>query len=141
MFFSTCNQLQGELPMSTKGANISAKPARLGWIQIGIIVLTIATAAIHLILAFVAPDPMFTPLFILNAVVYLALLAGLFLPLPFTRENRGLVRWALIGFAALTIVGWLALGDNSWPGGALGYLTKVIELALIALLLVDRRQA
>jgi hypothetical protein len=127
--------------MSIKGANFSTRPARLGLLQIGIILLTIATAAIHLALAFVAPDPLFTPLFILNAVVYLALLASLFLPLPFARENRGLVRWALIGFAALTIIGWLALGDKSWPGGALGYLTKVIELALIALLLVGRRQA
>lgn len=127
--------------MSIKGANISARPARLGWVQFGIILLTIATALIHLLLAFVAPDPVFTPLFILNAIGYLVLLAGLFLPLPFASENRGLVRWALIGLAALTIIGWLAMGDKSWPGGALGYLTKVIELALIALLLVDRRQA
>jgi hypothetical protein len=127
--------------MSIKGANISARPARLGLLQIGIILLTIATAAIHLTLAFVAPDPTFTPLFILNAVGYLLLLAGLFLPVPFARENRGLVRWALIVLAALTIAGWLAVGDKSWPGGALGYLTALIELALIVLLLVDRRQA
>lgn len=126
--------------MNMKETSINAKQASLGPLQIGIILLTLATAAIHLLLAVVAPDPMFTPLFILTALGYLVLLAGLFLPLPFARENRNLVRWAMIGLAALTIIGWLAVGDKSWPGGALGYLTKAVEVALIILLLIDRRQ-
>lgn len=125
--------------MSVKGTSLSSQDARLGALQIGIILLAAATAVIHLILAFVAPGPLFTPLFILNAIGYLALVAGLYLPLPFARENRGLVRWLLIGFAAVTILAWLIMGDKSWPGGALGYLTKVIELVMIVLLLADRR--
>lgn len=122
--------------------NTSAKtvPTRLGAVQIGIIVLTIATALIHLFLAFAAPDPMFTPLFILNAVGYLVLLAGLFLDLPFARDHRSLFRWALVGLAAVTIAGWLVLGDKSWPGGALGYVTKLIEVAMIVLLFIDNGQ-
>jgi hypothetical protein len=120
--------------------SVKTVPTRMGAVQIGIIVLTIATASIHLILAFVSPDPTFTPLFILNAVGYLVLLAGLFLNIPFARDHRGLFRWVLLGLAAVTIAGWLILGDKSWPGGALGYVTKVIEVVLIVLLFIDHGQ-
>ena len=57
--------------------------------QIGIIVLTIATALIHLVLAFIFPPMMV--LFILNVVGYLALLAGYFLP-QFARFHNT-IRW------------------------------------------------
>jgi len=120
--------------------SVKTVSTRLGAVQIAIIVLTIATALIHLILAFFRPDPTLTPLFILNAVGYLVLLAGLFLDIPFARERRGLIRWALIGLTALGILAWLAIGDKSWPGGALGYVTKLIEVVLIILLFVDRGQ-
>lgn len=100
----------------------------LGMKQYAIILLTLVTAFIHFSLLF--PDV----IFILNGLGYLILLAAMYLPLPYARDNRGLVRWAFIGFTAVTILAWIAIGDKSWPGGALGYLTKVIELVLIALL-------
>jgi hypothetical protein len=104
-----------------------------GPLQIGIIALTLATALIHFSLLF--PDT----LFILNGLGYLALLAAYFLPLPFLRANRGLIRWVFIGFTAATIIAWLVMGDKSWANGWLGYVTKAIEVVLIALLLSDRR--
>lgn len=113
--------------------------SRIGLLQIGIILLTLFTAAIHLVLAFATPDPMFTPLFVLNGIGYLVLLAGLFLPIPFAQGRRGLFRWGLIGLAALTIIAWLILGDKSLPGATLAYVTKAVEVALIVLLLLDRR--
>jgi hypothetical protein len=125
--------------MNVKGAAIQSKSDRLGAVQIGIIVLTILTAVIHVILAIIAPDPTFTPLFLLNGVGYLTLLAGLFLPIPFARQNRGLLRWVLIGFTALTILAWLFMGDKTLPQAAMGYVTKAIEVVLIILLLIDRR--
>ena len=106
---------------------------RLGPVQIGIILLALATAAIHFTLLF--PDVMF----ILNALGYLGLLAAYFLPIPFFREKHGLVRWAFMAFTAVTILAWVAMGDKSWPGGALGYFTKTIELVLLALLWQDRK--
>jgi hypothetical protein len=45
------------------------------------------------------------------------------------------VRYALIAFAALTIALWVPFGDKS----VLGYLNKLNELGLIALLLVEGR--
>jgi len=106
--------------------------AKFGLTQVAIVLLTLATAFIHLSLLF--PDT----LFILNGLGYLALLAAYFLPLPFVKDNRSLVRWAFMGFTAVTILAWIAMGDKSWPGGALGYFAKLIELVLIFGLWRDR---
>lgn len=108
--------------------------SRFGAVQIGIIILTLATALIHFSLLF--PDPMF----ILNGLGYLTLLAAFFLPIDFLKDRHNLIRWLFIAFTAVTILGWIAIGDKSWPGGALGYITKLIEIGLIGLLVVDGRQ-
>lgn len=101
--------------------------------QIAIIVLTLATALIHFTLLF--PDPMF----IMNALGYLTLLVAYFLPVALFRKYHALIRWLYIAFALVTIVAWLLIGDKSWPGGALGYVTKTIEVLLVFFLWSDRR--
>lgn len=98
-----------------------------------IILLTLATALIHFTLLF--PDPVF----ILNGLGYLTLLAATYLPLPVAKDNPGLVRWAFLAFTAVTIIAWVIMGNKSWPAGALGYITKLIELVLIALLWMRKR--
>ena len=105
-------------------------------VRIGIIILTLATALIHLTLNF--PDV----IFILNGLGYLTLVAALFLrvPIQFVSQNRAFVRWAFIAFTAITILGWLAIGDKTLPNGMLGYITKVIEIILIALLFIETRK-
>jgi hypothetical protein len=100
-----------------------------GALRAGIALLTLATALIHLQLNF--PDPMF----ILNGLGYLALLTALFL--PSLARYRRLVRWALIGYTALTILLWLLLGART----PIGYMDKVIEIVLIALLLIEARRS
>jgi hypothetical protein len=102
-----------------------------GALRAGIATLTLATALIHLQLNF--PDPVF----ILNGLGYLALLAALYLPIPRIARYRNLVRWALIGYAALTIFLWILLGART----PIGYVDKVIEVVLISLLLLDSRSA
>ena len=99
-----------------------------GALQIGMILLTLATAFIHFSLLF--PDV----LFILNGLGYLTLLALYFLPIPIARENRGIVRLVFMGYVVITILAWVAIGVKSWPAGALGYLAKTIELVLLGLL-------
>lgn len=101
-------------------------------LKIIIAILTLLTAGIHFSLLF--PDV----LFILNGLGYLTLLAAYLLPVPFFRNNRGLIRWAFIGFTVVTIVAWIAIGDKSWPAGAMGYATKAIEVLLVIALLSDR---
>jgi hypothetical protein len=104
---------------------------KFGPLQIGIILLTVATAVIHFSLLF--PDPMF----VLNGLGYLALLAAYFLPIAFLQKNHSLVRWAYIGYTLVTIIAWIVMGDKTFM---LGYITKLIEVALIALLFIDGRK-
>jgi uncharacterized membrane protein len=100
-------------------------------LRIGIIVLTLATAFIHLQLNF--PDPVF----ILNGLGYLALLAALYLPVPQLARYRNVLRLALIGYTALTIFLWILLGART----PIGYIDKIIEVALISILLLDARRS
>jgi hypothetical protein len=109
------------------------KQTRLSVVQIGIILTTLATALIHFSLLF--PDV----LFILNGLGYLGLLAAYFIPVDLAKKTHYLVRWLFIAFTFVTILAWVAIGDKSWPAGSLGYLTKLIEVVLIILLVVDRQ--
>jgi hypothetical protein len=100
--------------------------------QWGIILLTLATAGIHVSLLF--PDL----LFILNGAGFLVLLAAYILPINYFRQKHALVRIVFMAFTAVTILAWVAIGDKSWPAGMLGYITKAIELALLGFLWSDR---
>jgi hypothetical protein len=93
-------------------------------IRIGIVALTLATAQIHASLG----GPMFT----LNAIGYAVFALAMVLPGPIGRI-RWLTRYALAGFAATTIVGWLAFGARF----DLAYIDKAIEVALIGVLLIE----
>lgn len=102
---------------------------RLGPLQLGIIALTVATALIHLWLAI--PENLI--LFYLNGLGYLALVTALYLPQ--LSAYRRWVRYALIAFAAITIIGWVIVGERS----TIAYVDKLIEVALIVLLVLEMR--
>ena len=94
-----------------------------------IVGLTLATAYIHLTLG--------SLLFTLNGLGYLGL-AGLILigaaaPTGLVRRFSWFPRVALIGYTAMTIAGYLVMG----PYFSLGFIAKGIEVALVALLVVD----
>lgn len=119
---------------SSRSTNRSSSQSKrmpvLGIQQYIIIALTVATALIHFVLAFDIT-------FILNGLGYLGLLGMLYLPLAVLNPYRGYVRWALMAYAALTIVLWAVI---NWPTfGTLGYITKAIELALIVMLWLESR--
>jgi hypothetical protein len=99
-------------------------------IRFGVVVLVLGTAGIHLYLGLSG-----FPLFVLNGLGYIALVAALYLPIAPLARYRGLVRWTLIGYAALTIVLWVLVGARN----AIGYADKLIEIALIVLLLIEAR--
>ena len=110
----------------------SRTPAGVG-LGIGIFLLALGTAAIHLYLGLSFGNT----LFVLNGLGYLGLLAALQLPIPQLTRFRPIARWALVGYTALTIV--LYFIDN--PGMTIGYVDKAIEVALIALLLANAYSA
>ncbi len=107
---------------------------RLGPRQIAIIVLTIATALVHLSLGLSNPPDI---MFLLNGIGYLTLVGALYLPIPQLGPYHALLRWALMAFAAVTIIGWIFIGDKTL---IIGYPTKVVEVVLIVLLALEARQ-
>jgi hypothetical protein len=98
-------------------------------IRVGIVILAVATAIIHLVLGVLNGLPMF----ILNGIGYMAL-AGI-LYLPQLARFRTIIRLGLLAFTAVTIFGWVLVGENS----LIAYVDKAIELALVILLLIDSR--
>jgi hypothetical protein len=100
-------------------------------LRVAIIALALATAAIHIVLA---TGEGLVP-FYLNGAGYIALVTALYLPQ--TRAYQRWIRWLLMGYTALTIVLWVALGQ---PYTVIGYIDKAIELALIALLWIEGRR-
>ena len=108
-------------------------------LQLGIIVLSVAAAAIHLSRALA--DPHIAVLFTLNAAGYLLLLALLYLPVPVLDGQRRWVRWFFIGYAGVTFLLFFVWGTmkGEWP--VIGFADKTIELALIALLWYEGRRA
>lgn len=93
-------------------------------VRLGILSLTITTAAIHASLGGL--------LFLANAAGYAVLALGMVLPGPFA-AGRWLVRLALAGFTAGTIGAWFLFGGR-FP---LAYLDKGLEVVLIALLAIE----
>ena len=105
-------------------ANLSSR-------QKSIVGLTVATALIHIVLG-VMSGGSFMIIFLLNGLGYLALLAGLYF-LPQLAGQRSLVRWALLGFTAVTFILYFVF---NWPDiwSPMGLVDKVIELILIVFL-------
>ena|SRR5215208_402057 len=99
-------------------------------IRVGVVVLTLMAAIVHLSRLF--PDPVF----VLNGLGYLTLLAALYLPVSRLVPFRPVARWTLIAYATLTILAWVAIGERT----LLGYLTTAGEVALVILLLMEGRR-
>jgi cellulose synthase/poly-beta-1,6-N-acetylglucosamine synthase-like glycosyltransferase len=105
---------------------------QFGWLQAAIVLAALATALIHIWLAFQFPGGV-DPVFLLNGVGYLGLTALLFLPLPVLDPYRNIVRWVLIGYTLITVLAWVFAGARS----TIAYIDKAIEILLIACLWLD----
>jgi hypothetical protein len=139
------NPRHPEAPNSKAPTHPTERAPAFGLLQAAIVLLALATAAIHIYLAWVVipqvngsgnPDVVFT----LNGLGYLALVGALYLPIGFLRERRSLLRWLLIGYTALTFFLWLFMAFLSGDRTTIGYITKAIELALIVLLILESRR-
>jgi hypothetical protein len=106
-----------DAPHSTRPIGIALRTAIVG--------LTLATGWIHFTLG--------GPLFTLNAVGYLVAAGAMVVPLALAIRFRWLIRLGLIGYAATAIAAWFAMG----PRYDVAYVAKAIEVALIALLLIE----
>jgi hypothetical protein len=94
-------------------------------LRAAIVGLTLGTAYIHSTLGGM--------LFTLNAIGYVVLATAMVAPLAIASRFRWVVRIALAGYAASTIVGWAIQG----PFYSTAYVAKAIEVALIVVLAID----
>jgi hypothetical protein len=94
-------------------------------LRVAIVTLALGTAYIHLTLGGV--------LFTLNAIGYVVGAVAMVIPIGIAVRYRWLIRIALAGYAATTILGWAI--DPIFFSTA--YLAKAIEVALITLLAID----
>jgi hypothetical protein len=90
-----------------------------------IVALTLTTAYIHFNLGGL--------LFLLNSLGYVGLAVILVMPVAVVQRLRPLVLFGLAGYTLATIVGWAIMG----PYFTLAYITKVIEVVLLALIAVQ----
>jgi hypothetical protein len=111
------------------------KQPYLNSIAYGVIILTLTTALVHLALSFQFPEGP-DPVFLLNAIGYLALLVAIYAPPPSLAPFRSTLCWVLIGYTLLTIALWLFFGANS----LVAYFVKVVEVGLILLLWTETRR-
>ena len=95
---------------------------------VGAVVLTFATAFIHLTLG----GPLWL-LFRMNAVGYAVLAVALVVPIGLADRFRWLIRLALLGFVLATMGGWVLIGARY----DVAYLDKAIEAVLVAFLVVS----
>ena len=106
-------------------------------LRIAIIVLALITAGIHLFLGIrdiAGGEPIWLSyLFVLNGIAYLVLLAGLFMDVPFFRDNRALAHYLMIGLAAATLLGFIGVNINHLGEafGVTAIIAKVAEVLLI----------
>lgn len=117
---------------------------RIGPVRIGVIILALAVAAVHLYLflieGFLAPLlgyevrmlPLYQFLFVSNFLGYVTLVVALYLIPPLARF-RPIVRVLLIAMATATIISYFHVNVRDM----LGDITALIEILLATLLAVD----
>jgi hypothetical protein len=109
-------------------------------LRLTIIILTVITACIHLFLGAttlrVTEMQTLASLWLLNGVGYLVLLFVGFAPVEGLPIPRHLAHYALMGFAAITIVAWVLMSGvlKGEPVGVIAPIDKVVEVLLIAAL-------
>jgi UDP-N-acetylglucosamine:LPS N-acetylglucosamine transferase len=136
--------------MTLRGTTTHARP-----IRIAIYGLVSATALVHLALGamtsvMLATQPalvasmggataltVMAALFYCNFAGYVVLTAALYHPAA--RRFQRVTRWALIGYATVTVLAYFALAQGHVD--AFGLSDKVCEVALIALLVIEGRRA
>lgn len=100
-----------------------------------VIILTVVTALIHLALGIgglLGQPDVLSVLFIFNGLGYFALLAAVFLDMPFFATRRALAHYLLMLFAAVTIVAFFAINFSRLDQqGPAAIVTKGDELLLI----------
>lgn len=112
----------------------------IGAAQVGIALLALGTAGIHLYLFLIEGFlgsgtmlPIYQLLFVGNVLAYVTLAAALILPISALAPFRSFIRTLLIAIAVASIASYFYVGVLD----AVGHIAKAIEVLLIVLVTVD----
>jgi hypothetical protein len=112
----------------------------IGAAQVGIALLALGTAGIHLYLFLIEGFlgsgtmlPIYQLLFVGNVLAYVTLAAALILPISALAPFRSFIRTLLIAIAVASIASYFYVGVLD----AVGHIAKAIEVVLIVLVTVD----
>ncbi len=117
-----------------------ARP-RIGLVQVGVILMALVTAGIHLYYDIYIEDPARPGfwLFLGNVIGFVVLPAALYLPIPLVEQFRRVVRTALIAQATASVISflyvYLVILQISFD--RLGLVAKAAEILVIVLLAID----
>ncbi len=102
-----------------------------------IALLTAATGILHLLVGFdvMGGFNLINWILVLNGVGYLVLL---WLFWTSSGSRRGTIRWILLAYTLITLVGYFVINGSAGFQSAMGLIIKGIELLLIILLFLDR---
>ena len=124
----------------------TSRSSGMSMLSVLIIVFGLVTAAIHLFLGIgdlSGEMATFGILFILNAIGYAVLVAGVVTNwVPVLSSNKVFAHYALIGFAALTIVLYFLMSGvlSGQPVGISAIIAKLDEALLIVVTFMHMRQ-
>ena len=111
----------------------------VGPVQIGVILLALATAGIHLYVFLIegflgdgSMLPIYQLLFVGNFFGYITLVIAMYF-IPLLASFRPIVRMLLMAMATAAIISYFYVGVTD----TVGNIDKLIEVLLIALLLID----
>jgi hypothetical protein len=111
-----------------------------GLVRIGVIILALTTAGVHLYLFLIEGFlgngqmlPIYQLLFVGNFLAYVTLAVALNLPASPLRRFRPVLRALLIAIAVASIISYFYVGVTDTTGN----VTKLIEVLLIVLLTID----
>ncbi|MEM7335367.1 MAG: hypothetical protein AAF490_25035 [Chloroflexota bacterium] len=104
--------------------------------QWAVVALVVITALMHIVLGVPFITDIFGIIFILNGIGYLALVAGLYF-LPQFADRRGLIRWILLGYTAVTIILYFAFNPPS-TYEPVGLINKAVEIGIVVLLWLEK---
>ncbi len=115
-----------------------ARP-RISPVQVGVVLLAVATAGIHIYLFLIEGFlgngkmlPIYQLLFVGNFFAYVTLATALLLPISLLAQFRPIIRVMLISIAVASIISYFHVNVRD----TLGDLDKVIEVLLIVLVTV-----
>ncbi len=116
----------------------------IGPVQVGVVLLALATAIIHLYLFFIEGFlgdgrmlPWYQILFVLNFLGYVTLAAALYLPISLLARLRPAIRVLLIAMSIASVVSYFYVNARD----TLGDITQIIVVLLIVAVTIDAGMA